>query len=90
MAELELEWWIVHRQRDQHQPGDLDRAVAEAAAEFYKVPTEKLMAYGRYRAEAMSIRDDKAKMGGVTEEDWTRIESLLHKAYRSLWPNLHN
>ena len=88
-SELELEWWIVHRQRDQYQPGDLDRAVAEAAAEFYKVPPGKLMEYGAYRAEAMTIRDDKAKAGGVTEEDWSRIESLLHKAYRSLWQNLH-
>ena len=88
-SELELEWWIVHHQRDAHQPGDLGQAVAEAAAEFYKVPSAKLMEYGRYRAEAMTIRDDRAAEGGVTEEDWSRIEDLLHKAYRSLWQNLH-
>lgn len=89
-SELEVEWWIVHRQRDQHRPGDLDRAVADAAAEFYGVPSEKLLVYGSLRAEAMTIRDDKAGAGGVTEEDWSRIESLLHKAYRSLWQNLHS
>src|SRR5882762_3788060 len=28
-ARLELEWWIVHRERDQHAPGDLAKALAE-------------------------------------------------------------
>src|SRR5439155_880956 len=28
-ARLELEWWIIHRQRAQHAPGDLDKAKAE-------------------------------------------------------------
>ena len=89
-SELELEWWIIHRERDKHQPGDLDRAVAEAAAEFYKVPAEKLMEYGRSRADAMILRDDKAKEGSLTEEDWRKIESLLRNSWRSLWQNLHN
>src|SRR5919199_5928393 len=26
-AQLELEWWIVHRERRSHQPGDLARAL---------------------------------------------------------------
>ena len=76
-AKLELEWWIVHRQREQHAPGDLDRALAEAAAELYRVPAESLMEYGRLRTHAMNIRDHKAVAGGVTEEDWKRIEELL-------------
>jgi len=89
-SELELEWWIVHRQRGHYKPGDLDRAVAKAAAEFYRVPPDKLLEYGSLRAQAMTIRDDEANTGGVSEEDWSRIESLLHKAYRSLWQNLHS
>jgi hypothetical protein len=88
-ADLELEWWIVHRQRDQYKPGDLDRAVAVAAAEFYGVSADKLLEYGRFRAEAMVIRDEKANEGGVTEEDWTKMESLLDNSWRSLWQNLH-
>jgi hypothetical protein len=84
-AKLELEWWIVHRQRDQHAPGDLDRALAEAAAELYRVPAEKLMEYVRLRTEAMNIRDHKAVAGGVTEEDWKRIEELLQGSWRALW-----
>lgn len=88
-AKLELEWWIVHRQRDQHAPDDLERALAEAAAELYRVPAEKLMEYGRLRTEAMNIRDAKAVSGGVTEEDWKRIEELLQGSWRALWAGVH-
>lgn len=36
------------------------------------------------RAEAMEIRDTKAEQGGVAEEDWARIDDLLHRSWRSL------
>lgn len=83
-AQLELEWWIVHRQRADHQEGDLARALADLAAEIYHVPPERLMEHGRLRAEAMKIRDDKAEAGGVTEADWQKIDELLHASWRSL------
>jgi hypothetical protein len=84
VSQLELEWWIVHRQRAQHKPGDLDRALAELQAEIYRVPVEKLIEHGRLRAEAMTIRDTKADAGGVTESDWARIDQLLRESWRSL------
>ncbi|MDQ2856648.1 MAG: hypothetical protein M3R68_09990 [Acidobacteriota bacterium] len=84
VATLELEWWIIHRQRAQHAEGDLARALAELQAEIYHVPVEKLMEHGRLRAEAMTIRDDKAEAGGVTEGDWARIGELLRGSWRSL------
>lgn len=83
-AKLELEWWIVHRQREQHAPGALERALAEAAAAMYQIPPEKLIEYGRLRTEAMNLRDAKALAGGVTEEDWRRIEELLQGSWRAL------
>src|SRR5438045_2495782 len=83
-ARLELEWWIIHRQRTQHSPGDLDKALAELQAEIYRVPVDRLTEHGRLRAEAMTIRDDKAEAGGVTEEDWNRINELLRQSWRSL------
>src|SRR6266571_4201642 len=43
VARLELEWWIIHRQRAEHQPGDLDKALAELQAEIYQVPIERVM-----------------------------------------------
>jgi len=79
-----LEWWIVHRQRSQHQPDDLARALAELQAEIYRVPLEKLMEHGRLRAEAMTIRDTKAEEGSVTEADWAKIDQLLRQSWRSL------
>jgi len=88
-AQLELEWWIVHRQRAQHQPGDLEQALAEAAAEFYQIPAQNLMEYGRLRTEAMNLRDTKAVSGGVSEEDWARIEELLRGSWQSLWQAVH-
>lgn len=84
-AELELEWWIVHRERKKHAPGDLERALAELAAEIYRMPAEPFMEHARLRAEAMEIRDTKAEAGGVSEADWSRIDALLHDSWRSLW-----
>jgi len=84
VSKLELEWWIVHRERAKHAPGDLDRALAELQAAIYNVPVERLMEHGRLRAEAMAIRDTKAEQGGVTEADWARINELLRQSWRSL------
>jgi hypothetical protein len=83
-ARLELEWWIIHRQRSQHAPADLARALADLQAEIYHVPVERLSEHGRLRAEAMTIRDTKADGGGVTEADWARINELLKESWRSL------
>jgi hypothetical protein len=84
VAKLELEWWIIHRERAQHAPGDLARALAELQAAIYNVPVERLMEHGRLRAEAMTIRDTKAEQGGVTEADWAKINELLKLSWSSL------
>jgi hypothetical protein len=84
VSKLELEWWIIHRQRAQHQPGDLQKALAELQAAIFGMPAEKFMGHGRLRAEAMSIRDTKAEQGGVSEADWAKIDQLLHESWRSL------
>lgn len=84
-AKLELEWWIIHRQRSQHKPGDLDRSLAELQAELFQLPVDRFTEHARLRAEAMTIRDDKAAAGGVSEADWQRIDELLHQSWQSLW-----
>jgi hypothetical protein len=83
-ARLELEWWIIHRERAKHPAADLEHALAELQAEIYRVPIERLQEHGRLRAEAMAIRDTKADTVGVTEADWARIDELLHQSWRSL------
>ena len=84
VARLELEWWIIHRERARHAPSDLEKALAELQAEIYQVPVDRLIEHGRLRAEAMTIRDTKAESGGVKEEDWARIDDRLRQSWRSL------
>jgi len=84
-AKLELEWWIIHRERKSHAPGDLALALAELPAEIYQMPADRFREHGRLRAEAMTIRDDKAEAGGVTEADWAKIDELLHASWGSLY-----
>ena len=88
-ARLELEWWIVHRERARHGPEDLGRALAAGAAALYGVSAASLAEYGRERAVAMTIRDDRALAGGVTEADWRAIDAHLGASWRSLWRVLH-
>ena len=84
-ARLELEWWIVHRQRETHQSGDLDMALAVLAAEIYQMPVTRFREHAKYRAEAMLLRDQLAEKQGVTEADWRKINELLVQSWRSLW-----
>jgi hypothetical protein len=84
VAQLELEWWIVHRDRNDYPPGALQQACAEAAAALYQVPVDSTMEHGRLRAAAMIIRDARAASGEVTDKDWLLIESLLEGSYESL------
>ncbi len=84
-AELELEWWIVHREHALHPPGDLERALADLAAELYQVPADRLWTHASRRAEAMTIRDHAAtRQVGVLEDDWDRIEAVLWVAWKAL------
>jgi hypothetical protein len=84
-AELELEWWIVHREADDHPPGDLERALADLAAELYQVPAERCWAHATRRAEAMTIRDRTSRREvGVTGDDWDRIEAVLWVSWKAL------
>jgi hypothetical protein len=83
-AKLELEWWIVHRERANYLPGDLSKALADTAATVYNLSPASFAEHADLRAEAMEIRDSKAEQGGVSEEDWARIDDLLHRSWRSL------
>ena len=84
-ARLELAWWVVHREVDDHPPGDLETALADLAAELYQVPAERLWTHASRRAEAMAIRDRTSRRPvGVLEDDWDRIEAVLWVAWKAL------
>jgi hypothetical protein len=84
VAKLELEWWIIHRERNNYSRADLDRSLAELPAAIYQLPVEKFAEHARLRAEAMLIRDQKAEQGGVSEANWQRIDELLQASWQSL------
>ncbi len=88
-AQLELEWWIIHRQRDAYAVSDLDRALAELPAEVYGMPVSRFTDHAVNRTQAMLLRDDLAAKEGVTEADWQEIHDLLRKSWHSLWDAVH-
>jgi hypothetical protein len=84
VARLELEWWIVHRQRELHDVADLERALEDLQAAIYAIPSDRLAEHARLRAEAMRIRDDEAAANGVSDTDWRHIQELLRDSWTSL------
>ena len=87
-AALELEWWIVHRNRANYPPGALGRACAEASAYAYQVPAHATLAHGELRATAMLLRDERADAGRMNDADWRQIETLLLHSYQALQEGL--
>jgi hypothetical protein len=83
-ARLELEWWIIHRQRTEHAPGDLERSLAALQASIYQRPQSLFTAHAKARADAMLLRDERAAAGGVNDRDWNRIDTLLDFSWVSL------
>jgi hypothetical protein len=82
-AVLELEWWILHRERSP----ELAQGLAELQSAIYQVPAEKFVEHARLRAEAMVLRDDRDT--AITEQDWTRIGGMLDQSWKSLWAGVH-
>lgn len=82
-ARLELEWWIVHRERDRRPAGDLETALAALQSEIYQLPASRFEEHARARAEAMRLRDRQAS-AGLSPADWNRIEQLLQQSWSSL------
>jgi hypothetical protein len=64
-AELEVEWWRLHRahqredaaSRDAASRGDLERALVDLYSYVYSSPPESMHEAARWRAEAMDLSD---------------------------------
>ena len=84
-ARRELDWWIIHRERESHPTGDLDRSLAALQAELYHLPEDQLTEHARLRAEATRLCDSIVAKGNSTAQQWTEIERLLRASWRSLW-----
>ena len=86
VAALELNWWIVHRQRERYSYDDLATALVQTSAALYNQPTDQFINYAKLRANAMRLCDQAGRQpGGATEADWQQIEQELARA----WGTLH-
>jgi hypothetical protein len=86
VARLELEWWIIHRERAQHAPSDLESALAALQSGIYRRPAGEFQDHAKARADAMLLRDARAETGGSpSETDWRTIATLLDQS----WVGLH-
>ncbi len=83
-AQLELEWWIIHRERGQHAPSDLERSMALLESTIYQRPQSLFLEHAHARAQAMLLRDAAAARGAVSDQDWARIGALLDESWMSL------
>lgn len=91
LAELELNWWIIHRKRDRYSYANLANALSQTAAVQYNQPATAFLAYGKLRADAMRLRDESSRQAdGTTEADWQRIEIVLNEAWKSLHQAVQN
>jgi len=87
VAALELNWWIVHRQRARYSYSDLANALAQTSAALYIQPAPAFTTYAQLRADAMQLCDEVGQHpNGATEADWQRIELALNRA----WEGLHD
>jgi len=84
-AQLEYEWWQIHRYPDRYKK-DLTEAVAEVMAVVYHVSPSSLKDYGCYRAKAMLLPEhtgDKNKTD--PDELYAQIKDLLEKSWHALY-----
>lgn len=82
-AELELEWWDIHRYPEKYKK-TLEQSLAEAIACYYSMKPAKFKEYARYRAIAMQLPGHEGDRQ-PNPPDYKEIEALLIKAWSSLF-----
>jgi hypothetical protein len=82
VANLELEWWIIRREKARFAPADWERILANEAAELYHLPAQNFRQHARLRVSAMVLRDSLGDE--ITERDWQRIQMLLGESWKAL------
>ncbi|HEU5004668.1 MAG TPA: hypothetical protein VFT49_01100 [Candidatus Saccharimonadales bacterium] len=80
-AELELEWWDIHRYPEKYKK-TLEASLAESAAAIYNVPASGLKTYAKYRAAAMMLPNHEGDWQ-ENPPDWNEVERLLIISWRS-------
>jgi hypothetical protein len=86
-AALELEWWVVHRNRERYPDHSaLAAALAATYAEVYQTPADRLLPAGEARAAAMDLSDQWNREGKLADSPLLdQIASLLVQSYQALY-----
>jgi hypothetical protein len=93
-AQLEVEWWRVHREA-QHGDGsgsseELVTALADLYAYSYSVEPATVRQAGALRAEAMDVSDAWVEAGcDPSDERLERERALLVRSYSALLAAVH-
>jgi hypothetical protein len=83
VAELELEWWDIHRYPNKYKKS-LEQSLADAQAAIYGTDSVKFKAYAHSRAVAMLL----PKHEGDKQDnppDWLKINDLTLKSWHALY-----
>ncbi len=83
-SRLELEWWIVHRERATRPRGALEHSLAALQVAIYRRQESLFQVHAESRAAAMLLRDEAQSRGGVSEQEWSTIGKLLDVSWVSL------
>jgi hypothetical protein len=85
-AKLEVQWWAVHRNRDQYPDhAALAQALADTYAEVYQLPADTLLPAGEARAAAMDLSDQwNRESKDPSSPLLDQIATLLVTSYQSL------
>ncbi len=85
-AALEVRWWAVHRNREQHPDRSaLAQALAATYAEVYQAPAHLMLPAGDARAAAMDISDRWIREGMHADSPLLEeIAALLIQSYQAL------
>ena len=78
-AELELEWWNIHRYPENYKK-TLELSLSESIAIIFNGKSKDFREYAHLRSKAMLLRDKTANK--KIEPDWSQIESLLLDAWK--------
>lgn len=82
VSKMELEWWIIRREKDQFRPADWERILADEAAAVYHLPADRFREHAQLRVRAMMYRDHRNQ--DINESDWQYIRQLLDQSWLAL------
>ncbi|HEX4850522.1 MAG TPA: hypothetical protein VFV08_06930 [Puia sp.] len=85
-AALELEWWIIRRDRIAHPPSEWEVCLSNNAETVYHLPPEKFFQFAHLRVAAMLFRDSLDK--NITPSDWQHIQGMLTHAWQDFSDSL--